>query len=204
MSGRRDAYAAEFHAIRTSIIERDVSCVKCGYNKHLEVHHVKGYRINDPGEMRTLCYLCHLIAPHHTGYWEWESSGIDGWNTALDHLCAEVPVDREYMRRCLTVWLDFRRSSPDFLLGARQRMKARGERCEGRKPYGHYDGEAPVLAEIRSAAVGGESAAAIARELNDRGVRTRSGGEWFPYTVGRILGRVGSGVQETEINLERR
>lgn len=78
------------------------------------------------------------------------------------------------------------------LRGARQRMKARGERCEGRKPYGHYGNELGVLANIQDAARAGETSAAIARSLNAGGVRTRSGGDWHPYTIGRILARTDS------------
>jgi DNA invertase Pin-like site-specific DNA recombinase len=73
------------------------------------------------------------------------------------------------------------------LRGARRRAKASKGHCEGQKPFGHYPGEAEVLEEIRMAAKGGESAAAVARWLNANGRKTRGGGKWHPFTVSRIF-----------------
>lgn len=75
------------------------------------------------------------------------------------------------------------------LRGARQRMKVATGRCEGRKPYGHYPGEAEVLAQMREWGAQGESLAGIALMLNRRGTKPRMGREWYAQTVGRILGR---------------
>jgi len=76
------------------------------------------------------------------------------------------------------------------LAGARARARARDGKCEGRKAYGHYEGEGKTLEVIRSLAENGESASEIARALNASGCRTRSGGAWHPFTVGRIVKRV--------------
>jgi DNA invertase Pin-like site-specific DNA recombinase len=73
------------------------------------------------------------------------------------------------------------------LRGARQRMKAKMGRCEGAKPYGSLPGEDAVLGEMRRMAADGHSMAAIARELNSRGVMPRRGKAWHPYAVSRIL-----------------
>jgi DNA invertase Pin-like site-specific DNA recombinase len=73
------------------------------------------------------------------------------------------------------------------LRGARQRMKAKMGRCEGAKPYGSLPGEDAVLGEMRQMAADGHSMAAIARELNSRGVMPRRGKAWHPYAVSRIL-----------------
>jgi DNA invertase Pin-like site-specific DNA recombinase len=73
------------------------------------------------------------------------------------------------------------------LRGARQRMKAKMGRCEGAKPYGSLPGEDAVLGEMRRMAADGHSMAAIARELNSRGVMPRRGKAWHPYAVSRML-----------------
>ena len=72
------------------------------------------------------------------------------------------------------------------LKGARQRAKARDGRCEGRKPYGFYPGEAEVLAEIKELGMAG-NVAEVTRVLNERGRVGRGGKPWHPYVVGRIL-----------------
>jgi DNA invertase Pin-like site-specific DNA recombinase len=80
------------------------------------------------------------------------------------------------------------------LAGARRRLKAAGERVEGRKPFGDRPGEAEVVERIkalRRKPKNGErlSFAQIADKLNAEGVPTRRGGLWRPSTIGQILGR---------------
>src|SRR5665213_1292595 len=61
------------------------------------------------------------------------------------------------------------------LRGARQRMKAREGRCEGRKPYGFYDGEAEVLTIMKSLRATGMGFDRIAAHLNAKGLKPRKG-----------------------------
>jgi DNA invertase Pin-like site-specific DNA recombinase len=80
------------------------------------------------------------------------------------------------------------------LRAARQRQRLKHGRCEGRKPFGTFPGEAEVVERIkdmRRKPRKGErlSFAAIAEQLNEEGVPTRSGKPWRPSTVGNILGR---------------
>ena len=70
---------------------------------------------------------------------------------------------------------------------ARQRKKAKEGRCEGRKPFGHYDGEAVILYRIRDLHLQGLNYEQSARMLNGEGIKTRSSGQWFPATIRRIL-----------------
>jgi DNA invertase Pin-like site-specific DNA recombinase len=56
---------------------------------------------------------------------------------------------------------------------ARDAKRARGERCEGVRPYGEIPGEGAVLAVIRSMRRGRHGFAAIAAALNAAGHRTR-------------------------------
>jgi DNA invertase Pin-like site-specific DNA recombinase len=75
------------------------------------------------------------------------------------------------------------------LRGARERMKARRGRCEGRKPFGHYDGEPEILARMRSLRHEGIGFDRIAAVLNKEGYRPRSGERWHGLVVNRILTR---------------
>jgi DNA invertase Pin-like site-specific DNA recombinase len=73
------------------------------------------------------------------------------------------------------------------LKAARNRKKAQTGRCEGRKPFGHYDGEVATLAHIRDLHAQGLNYEQSSKALNTEGLKTRSGGKWYPATVRRIL-----------------
>src|SRR5690606_19945671 len=77
---------------------------------------------------------------------------------------------------------------------ARQRIRQRAGRCEGRKPFGTRPGEAESLAlmrRLRRKLPGGKRAsfADIADTLNAKGIPTRTGAPWRARTVHGILGR---------------
>ena len=73
------------------------------------------------------------------------------------------------------------------LRAARTRMKAQEGRCEGRKPFGHYEGERAAIERMTALQASGMSVRAIAAKLNAEGVPTRTGGVWRDAVVGRIL-----------------
>ena len=73
------------------------------------------------------------------------------------------------------------------LRAARQRTKAKDGRCEGRKPFGHYAGEAELLSHIRELHSQGLNYEQLAKNLNANGFKSRSGRNWFPATVRRIV-----------------
>ena len=78
------------------------------------------------------------------------------------------------------------------LKAARKRIRDRGERCDGAKPYGgHADrpAEAGVLARMREMRAGGYSLEAIAEALNGEGVPSRRGQRWHASAVRLILVR---------------
>lgn len=75
------------------------------------------------------------------------------------------------------------------LNAGRQRMRDRGERCEGRKPYGDRPGESDTLQMMRELRAKGTTFAQIAEALNGAGTTARSGGPWFAQTVHKILAR---------------
>jgi site-specific DNA recombinase len=79
------------------------------------------------------------------------------------------------------------------LKAARMRKRAKEGRCEGRKPFGHYEGEQAAIARMQALAATGMSIRAIAAKLDAEGVPTRSGGAWRDAVVGRILKDAGKG-----------
>ena len=80
------------------------------------------------------------------------------------------------------------------LRAARERIRRREGRCEGRKPFGWRPNEIAGLDrihELRRKPPGRArmSYAAIAERLNEEGVPTRQGGQWRASAVYAVLNR---------------
>jgi DNA invertase Pin-like site-specific DNA recombinase len=73
------------------------------------------------------------------------------------------------------------------LRGARMRKRAKEGRCEGRKPFGYYEGEEAAIARIKTLRADGLGFDRIAERLNAEGVPTRTGRRWHGVVVNRIL-----------------
>jgi DNA invertase Pin-like site-specific DNA recombinase len=73
------------------------------------------------------------------------------------------------------------------LRGARMRMRAREGRCEGRKPYGYYDGEQAVIERMQELRAAGMGFDRIAAQLSGEGLKTRTGARWHGLVINRIL-----------------
>jgi hypothetical protein len=73
------------------------------------------------------------------------------------------------------------------LRGARMRKRAKEGRCEGRKPYGYYDGEAAVLERIKTLRAERLGYDRIAARLNEEHVPTRTGRPWHGVVINRVL-----------------
>jgi hypothetical protein len=67
--------------------------------------------------------------------------------------------------------------------------RAPAERGQGRKPYGFYEGEQAVIERMRAWKEAGMGYDRIAGQLNEEGVKPRSGGRWWGKTVNNILGQ---------------
>jgi DNA invertase Pin-like site-specific DNA recombinase len=78
------------------------------------------------------------------------------------------------------------------LRGARMRMKAAEGRCEGRKPFGYYEGEVIALGRMQALRKEGLGFDRIAAKLNVEAVPTRTGKHWHGVVVNRILSNVDS------------
>jgi DNA invertase Pin-like site-specific DNA recombinase len=73
------------------------------------------------------------------------------------------------------------------LRGARMRKRAKEGRCEGRKPYGYYEGEEAALARLKALRAEGLGFDRIAARMNEEGISTRTGKPWHGIVVNRIL-----------------
>lgn len=108
-------------------------------------------------------------------------------STCEDDIDSDNPT-RVLVRQVLAAIAGYDRSMTVLKLrGARQRMKAKTGRCEGRKPYGHKDGEQPVLARMKALQSAKMGPNAIARALNAEGLKPRDGAKWYAGVVDRIL-----------------
>lgn len=99
--------------------------------------------------------------------------------------------ERQLFRVMLAGFAQYERQSICLKLrGARQRMKDKTGRCEGRKPFGFRPGEAETLTQMRLYRAAGFSYALIAHALNERDEhKTRTGKPWIQETVRKILTR---------------
>lgn len=75
------------------------------------------------------------------------------------------------------------------LRGARERTKAKQGRCEGRKPYGFYEGEQVIIERMKALRASGLGFDRIAARMNSEGIGTRTRGRWHGLMVNRILSR---------------
>lgn len=115
--------------------------------------------------------------------------GFELISVAEPDLCRDDPT-RKLMRQFMGAIAEYEKTMIVLKLrAARQRMKARTGRCEGRKPYGFHAAEQPGLKRMRVLRVEGMGFDTIARRLNEEGFVTRAGGRWHGLVVNRILGR---------------
>lgn len=112
-------------------------------------------------------------------------------------LCSDDPT-RKMIRVILGAVAEWDRAMISYRTrAARERMRARGERCEGRKPYGHREGEKATLNLMVDMYLSGKTPTEIAGVLNRAGHRPRKGSFWFPASVRKILRRVDAIPQDT-------
>jgi site-specific DNA recombinase len=118
---------------------------------------------------------------------ELNRKGFELVSVSEPDLCSADPY-RSAMRQMLGVFAELDRKTIVLKLrAARQRKKQQTGRCEGRKPFGFRDGEQEIIARMRSLKDEGNNWERISSTLNAEGFKTRSGGQWFPATVRRIV-----------------
>ena len=102
---------------------------------------------------------------------------------------------RRLIRQVLGAVAEFdRRVTVLKLRAARDRIRGRGKRCEGRKPFGSRPGEAEALARIRELhrkphGHHRRSLQQICDILNTEGIPTRTGTLWSRQVLSRIVRR---------------
>ena len=194
---KRDKYQNEFEKIKPSVLDRDKNkCVKCGAVLSLEVHHIEGYKNNDPKNLATLCYLCHGIAPMGKGLFEqWLVLGESG----VDMISRELKgrgfpkLNRDQILEFCGVLLLFNLdANKQRMKKAIDRLIEAGEYRPGRHTYGMKNGEAVILERMRKMRREGLEYYKIADELNAQGVPCRmglTGKIWKANTIQKILTR---------------
>lgn len=99
---------------------------------------------------------------------------------------------RKLMRQIFGAIAEYEKSMIVLKLrGARNRVRAKAGRCEGRKPYGFYPGERKPLARMKALREQGLGFDRVAAQLNEEGIVTRKGTHWHGFSVNRILSRSG-------------
>jgi DNA invertase Pin-like site-specific DNA recombinase len=102
-------------------------------------------------------------------------------------LCSDDPT-RTLMRQVLGAFSEYERSIIVLKLrGARQRMKKKSGRCEGRKPYGKTLAERETIQRMKVLRSGWYFYEEIAAALDSEGLPPRSGRSWNAIVVNRIL-----------------
>jgi DNA invertase Pin-like site-specific DNA recombinase len=102
-------------------------------------------------------------------------------------LCTNDP-SRRLMRQIFGAIAEYEKTMIVLKLsGARARKRAQEGRCEGRKPYGYYEGEQVVLDRMKALRTSGMAYDKIAEALNSEGICPRSGEKWYAGVVHRIL-----------------
>jgi DNA invertase Pin-like site-specific DNA recombinase len=108
-------------------------------------------------------------------------------------LTSSADPTRRLIRQVLGAVAEFEKNVLVLKLrAARERRRARGDRVEGAKPYGHFPAERAVIDRMRQlrrkpTKARRLSVAAVAAQLNAEGHRNRSGREWSPQMVHHVL-----------------
>jgi len=114
-------------------------------------------------------------------------NGFELLSVAEPDLCTDDP-SRTLVRQMFGAVAQYEKSMLVIKLRvARQRMRIKTGRCEGRKSFGAREGEADTLAQLTSLRSSGLNYEQIARQMNEEGTKTRAGRPWFPATIRRIL-----------------
>jgi DNA invertase Pin-like site-specific DNA recombinase len=115
-----------------------------------------------------------------------------------EDLCSKDPT-RVLIRQILGCFFEYERKMIVLKTrAARERLRTKNGKCEGRKAYGSRPGEELVLATIQSLANEGRRAEYIADYLNQRSVKTRYGSRWNSGTLWKILNRQSPSATSTQ------
>lgn len=102
-------------------------------------------------------------------------------------MCSDDP-SRTLIRQILGAFSQYERAMiVQKLRGARQRIRTKTGRCEGRKPFGTRPGESAVVQRMCDLRKQGLAVDKIAGSLNAEGHKPRAGQQWYATSVYRVL-----------------
>jgi len=145
------------------------------------------------GVRTVLCYDAKRIGRTQPAYWSFIGLCRDNGITVLD--ATGTDLGGSVMGGVNGMLAEMDRDATVARLQAGKKHWRGMKRVEGRHPYGQhpshdYDAEQTVVARMRKLKASGISSYAIARTLNDEGIRTRYGKEFTTQTIQNILRRV--------------
>lgn len=128
-------------------------------------------------------------------------SGYTLLSTCEPDLCSEDP-SRKLVRQIFSAIAEYDRAMIVLKLrGARQRLRSRNGKCEGRKSFGEKPGEIETLNLIRAWSAERKNSEEIAMYLNGLNKPTRTGkGEWRASVIAKILARGKKQSQAPELS----
>ncbi len=203
----------EYRRVRKSVLkETNNKCVKCG-SPATEVHHVNGRVDASRKALRPLCFLCHLVAPNGSRYWDWERQGKSGVEQVKNKIMGSLMLSEKDIPHAETAFdmvIEFyiensnTKSSKRTIRYIKSKGMPAGPAPYGwtaqprtpeekalhiRKPLLRNEEEQKVIqiaADLREKRFSYEK---IAKSLNESGYRTRAGGEWaYQYVIGILRG----------------
>ena len=111
-------------------------------------------------------------------------------SVAEPDLCSDEP-SRKLIRQIFSAIAEFDRAMIVARLKAgADRARAQGRTWGGKPSYGRhkkYPEEQSIVEKIRALNVQGLNLTAIAQNLNDAGTKPRTGKQWYPMQIARIL-----------------
>jgi site-specific DNA recombinase len=131
--------------------------------------------------------LARTLMAQEAAIMELQKHGITLISVQEPDLMSDDP-SRKAFRQMMGVFAEYDKSQIVLKLKvARERKKAQTGRCEGRKPYGYYEGEPAILLRMRELHLAGLSFHRVATQLNAEGLNPRMGQKWHGFAVNRIL-----------------
>jgi site-specific DNA recombinase len=113
--------------------------------------------------------LARTLMAQEAAIMELQKNGITLISVQEPNLMSDDP-SRKAFRQMMDVFAEYDKSQIVLKLKvARERKKAQTGRFEGRKPYGHYEGEQAMLERLRQLHSAGASCNRIATKLNAEG-----------------------------------
>lgn len=121
---------------------------------------------------------------------DFKQKGFEIVSVAEPDLCSDDP-SRKLMRQMFGAIAEYEKTMiVAKLKAARQRMKAKTGRCEGRKAFGLTEREQATIIRMKELTAQGLNYTHVADALNAEGHVTQTGSKWFPATVSRTLARL--------------